>query len=163
MHPIFLDLIRHKWHANANLLTAIHRHDVASHDKELRKLLHHVLLANRYWLLLILQIDFSAEQESRISTSLDDLVARYRETERQEMDWISKPQEADTARILQTPFLPGRSFTIDQAITQVCMHSHGHRAQCATLLRSLGGVPPPMDFILWLKDRPTADWPSEAA
>jgi uncharacterized damage-inducible protein DinB len=38
------------------------------------------------------------------------------------------------------------------------MHSHGHRAQCATRLRLLGGTPPAMDFILWLKDRPVPDW-----
>ena len=43
---------------------------------------------------------------------------------------------------------------------QVAMHSLGHRAQCATRLRALGGNPPNTDFILWLKERPAADWPS---
>ena len=39
------------------------------------------------------------------------------------------------------------------------MHSYGHRAQCATRLRQLGGIPPQMDFVMWLKDRPAPDWP----
>jgi uncharacterized damage-inducible protein DinB len=39
------------------------------------------------------------------------------------------------------------------------MHSHGHRAQCAAMLRELGGTPPAMDFITWLAGRPAAEWP----
>jgi uncharacterized damage-inducible protein DinB len=37
---------------------------------------------------------------------------------------------------------------------QVCLHSHGHRAQAAKMLRRLGGEPPATDFILWLANRP---------
>jgi uncharacterized damage-inducible protein DinB len=42
---------------------------------------------------------------------------------------------------------------VAQAIVQVCMHSQGHRAQCAKMLRRLGGAPPMTDFILWLANR----------
>jgi uncharacterized damage-inducible protein DinB len=41
---------------------------------------------------------------------------------------------------------------------QVVMHSQGHRSQCATRLRQLGGTPPAMDFVLWLKERPEPEW-----
>ena len=34
---------------------------------------------------------------------------------------------------------PDRQTTLGEALTQVCLHSHGHRAQCATRLRMLGG------------------------
>jgi len=60
--------------------------------------------------------------------------------------------------MLETPFIAGSSFSISEALIQVCMHSHGHRAQCATGLGLLGGAPPAMDFILWLKEHPTPDW-----
>jgi uncharacterized damage-inducible protein DinB len=60
--------------------------------------------------------------------------------------------------LLETPFIPGRSFSVAQALTQVCFHSHGHRAQCSMRLRLLGGTPPAMDFLHWLGERPTADW-----
>jgi len=58
--------------------------------------------------------------------------------------------------LVETPFLPGSHFSVAQALTQVCLHSQGHRAQCATRLRLLGGTPPATDFILWVKDRKPA-------
>ena len=40
---------------------------------------------------------------------------------------------------------------------QVCMHSHGHRAQIAKMFRRHGGVPPMTDFIIWLVNKPAAE------
>ena len=163
MHETLHDLIRHKWYANALLLSAIHEHHTAAHDKDLRKLLHHILMANRYWLLLILKSDFVEAEELPVPETLDQLVARYKQTERDEMDYLSQFSKADADRLLQSPFLPGSSFTVDQAMAQACMHSQGHRSQCATMLRKLGGTPPPMDFIVWLKDRPAPAWPERTS
>jgi uncharacterized damage-inducible protein DinB len=153
------DLARHKGHANASLLKAIQQHEPAAQDEELRKILHHILLANRFWLLLILGIPFTFEAESRLPDSLAAVATRYRETDEQEQEWISQLRESDLARTVQTPYIPGRSFSIAEALMQVCMHSQGHRAQCAIMLRRLGGTPPATDFILWLKERPAPNWP----
>ena len=155
------DLIQHKWHANAALLEAIGQNEKAAHDEELRKLLHHILLANRFWLMLSLGRDFALEKESQVPDSLEVVAAQYRETHAQEAEWISRIQEADLARKLETKFIPGYSFSVAEGIMQICMHSHGHRAQCATRLRRLGGTPPATDFILWLKERPAPDWSLE--
>lgn len=152
------DLVDHKGYANAALLKAIRQHETAAQDPELRKLLHHIILANRFWLRLSLGLPFAVEEESRIPESLEAITAQYRETHAQEREWLSQVREPDLARILETPFIPGHSFSVAQALMQVCMHSNGHRAQCATRLRLLGGTPPGMDFILWLKERPSADW-----
>jgi len=38
-------------------------------------------------------------------------------------------------------------------LQQVCLHSHGHRAQIARIYRALGGTPPMMDFIVWVAQR----------
>jgi hypothetical protein len=35
---------------------------------------------------------------------------------------------------------------------QVALHSQGHRSQCASRVRALGGIPAPMDFVLWVRD-----------
>lgn len=158
MFVMLQDLIQHKGYANAALVKAIRRHDAAAQDEELRKTLHHIILANRFWLMLILGLPFSVEEESRTPESPEAIVALYRETHAQEMEWVSQIQEADLARMLETPFIPGYSYSVAEALMQVCMHSHGHRAQCATRLRLLGGTPPNMDFILWLKERPAPDW-----
>ncbi|HEY2109790.1 MAG TPA: DinB family protein [Candidatus Acidoferrales bacterium] len=152
--------MRHKVHANAALLKAIGEHDVAAHDVELRTLLHHVILANRFWFSLMRGDPFDTKEESRVPDSLEETVQLYRSTHTLELGWIAAIQDADLARTIETPFIPGQTFSIEQALMQVCLHSHGHRAQCATKLRQLGGIPPPMDFVLWLKDRPAPDWSS---
>ena len=105
---------------------------------------------------LFLDHSFDHGAESRLPISLQEITALYRQTHDQEIEWMAGIQESDLDRTLATPFLPDRSFSLAGAVMQVCLHSHGHRAQCATRLRMLGGDPPPMDFVLWLKDRPVA-------
>jgi len=153
MLAILRDLVRHKAFANTALLIAIRRHQAAAQDDELRKLLHHILLANRFWLMLSLELPFDRDEEARLPESLDSLAALYRKTHALELNWICGAQEADLTRVVETPFLPGSRFSVAQALMQVCMHSQGHRAQCATRLRLLGGTPPITDFILWVKTR----------
>src|SRR5215471_5779892 len=158
MIAMFKDLMQHKVHANAALLRAVRQHEKAAQDEELRKLLHHILLANRFWLQLSLGRQLDLQKESQVPSSLDVIANRYRETQAQELEWINQIQDADLERRLETPFLPGSTFSVAEGIMQICMHSHGHRAQCATRLRLLGGTPPATDFILWLKEKPSPEW-----
>lgn len=158
MLTLLHDLLQHKWTANACLLKAIGQHEKAAHDEELRKLLHHVLLANRFWFSLSAGRAFVLEEESTVPQSLEGVTTNYRETCVQESEWLSHLQESDLVRSIETPYMPGQRFSLAEVLMQVCMHSHGHRAQCATRLRLLGGTPPPLDFIVWLKDRPAPDW-----
>lgn len=151
------DLIRHKVWANASLLNAIRQHEAAARDPDLQKLLHHTILANRFWLLLSLGLPFAQEEEARVPESLEGIEALYRETHAKELEWMSSIAEADLDRRLETPLVPGLSCSIAQALLQVCMHSQGHRAQCAAKFRELGGEPPGTDFILWVKERAAID------
>jgi uncharacterized damage-inducible protein DinB len=158
------DLIAHKGHADAAVLSAIRQDAAAASDPELVELLHHVLLANRFWLLSVRGLPFDFEAESRASVSFDDLIQRFRTTQVEETAWVGGATDADLARALVNSSIPGGSCTVAQAVVQVCLHSHGHRAQCAKLFRRHGGEPPRTDFILWLAERPTAEWtiPPEA-
>jgi uncharacterized damage-inducible protein DinB len=158
MLEMLRDLIAHKGHANAALLTVIRQNEAAASDSELRELLHHILLANRFWLLSVLGLPFVSEDESRASSSVDALIQLYCRTQEQESTWLATAIEADLARVLESPLIPGGKCSVSQALMQVCMHSHGHRAQCAKLLRRHDGVPPKTDFILWLTSRPAAEW-----
>ena len=142
MLSLLQDAVRHKIYANASLLKAIREHETAARDEELRKLLHHTLLANRFWFLLTIGTPFDAEAESRIPDSLDALAGSFRETHIRELEWVSQLQESEVTRLLETPYMSGYKFSVAEAAMQVCMHSHGHRCQCATRLRLLGGVPP---------------------
>jgi uncharacterized damage-inducible protein DinB len=152
------DLIHHKGYANAALVRAIRQHPPAAQDPELRQLLHHIILANRFWLSLSRGLSFAVEEESRIPETLEAITALYRQTHQQELAWLAQIGEPELGRTLETTFLPGHRLSVAQAWLQVCMHSHGHRAQCAARLRLLGGTPPGMDFVLWLKERPAPDW-----
>jgi uncharacterized damage-inducible protein DinB len=152
------ELFQHQAYADASMLTAIRRHEIAAHDPELRTLVHHMLVAHRFWIHLSQGLHFPVEDEARVPDSLDLIATRYRETQAQEQAWLATLQESDLVRTMASPFLPGRRIAVREALVQVCMHSQGHRSQCATRLRLLGGEPPPLDFILWLKDRPAPVW-----
>lgn len=158
MLEMLRDLVAHKGHANAALLTAIQHNAAATSDPELLELLHHILLANRFWLLTVLGLPFVHEDEARRSASFDALVDRYRNSQVQEVAWIETATEGDLSRTLEDARIPNGSCSVAQALMQVCMHSHGHRAQCAKLLRRHGGVPPQTDFILWLASRANEAW-----
>jgi uncharacterized damage-inducible protein DinB len=156
------DLLRHKWHANAAYLSAVCENEAARQDEEVRKLLHHILTANRFWLFLVLGREFDRERETRVPDGLNSLAASYRETMALELEWVSRCNDAELHRQLVTPRFPGQIFTVEQVLMQVCLHSHGHRAQLAGKLRSLGGTPPATDFVLWIRERPEPEWPSSA-
>jgi len=157
------DLIAHKGSANAAILRVVGENGAAAADRELNATLHHVLLANRFWILAILGLPFAAEDESRPSRSFDELVQRYSNTQEQESRWLATAREADLTRVLRDPLIPGGKCSVAEALLQVCMHSHGHRAQIAKRLRQHGAEPPTTDFINWLTSRSAAAWPLSAA
>ncbi|HKH73905.1 MAG TPA: hypothetical protein VKA59_21245 [Vicinamibacterales bacterium] len=158
MIEMLRDLITHKAWASATLIAAVRASDTASLDDNLRVLLHHIILANRFWLFSCLNRPFAVAEEARVPDSLDAVSDLFRSTHVIEAQWISGTSESELARHLEGPLIPGGSCSIAHAYMQVCLHSQGHRSQCATRLRSLGGQPPVTDFIVWLNDRPPADW-----
>jgi uncharacterized damage-inducible protein DinB len=158
MLEMLRDLNAHKGHADAALLKAIRQTDTGASDPEILELLHHALLANRFWLLTVAGIPFDHEAEARHS-AFEALVERYSSNHAQETTWIAAATQPDLERVLVDARIPNGRCSVAQAFVQVCLHSHGHRAQCAKLLRRRGGVPPATDFILWLTDRPAAEWP----
>lgn len=158
MLEMLRDLVAHKGYADAALLKAIRRNASAASDPEVCQLLHHMLLANRFWLLTIQGFPFVHEDEARFSPSMETLSERYAGTHAAETTWLESAAEPGLARILENALIPGGRCSVSQALMQVCLHSQGHRAQCAKLLRRHGDVPPSTDFILWVTARPAADW-----
>lgn len=157
------DLVVHKGHANAAILSVVGECGAATADPDLNRLLHHVLVANRFWMLAILGLPFVYEEESRPSSSFNELVQRFSSMQEQEVMWLAAATEADLTRMLRDPLIPGGACSVAEALLQVCMHSHGHRTQIATRLRQHHAVPPVTDFIYWLTSRPAASWPLSAA
>ncbi|MGA8740592.1 MAG: DinB family protein [Terracidiphilus sp.] len=151
------ELIRHKWWANASLLDAIEQDPAAAEDEDLRRMLHHILFSNRFWFFTILGLPFVREDEMQIPANLAGVIERFKVTEHLESEWLSKASESDLERMLQTRSSRlGIDVSVMQAILQICMHTQGHRAQCASRLRALGGTPPGTDYVLWIKDQISA-------
>ena len=75
-----------------------------------------------------------------------------------QVEWLATVTESDLERIVESPLVPGGRCAVAHALTQVCLHSQGHRSQCATMLRRLGGAPPTTDFILWITKRSEPAW-----
>jgi uncharacterized damage-inducible protein DinB len=148
------DLVRHKWYADASLLAAIQRYITAAQDQQLRELLHHIILANRFWVTQILGKPFAHEEESHVPETLMQIVGLISGNPISGAGWLSQLTEAGLDRTFQTGFHSGQSFSVAQAMMQICMHSQGHRAQCATRLRSMGGVPACARFHLLAKRSP---------
>jgi uncharacterized damage-inducible protein DinB len=149
MRDTLAELLLHKSYATSVMLAAV-RGTPAADDPETVDLLHHMLLANRFWLLTVRGETFAYEEESQRSTTFDDLVARYERLRDAEHRWVMDAADGDLERVLTSPSIPGGRCTVLQAWLQVCLHTHGHRAQIATLLRRHGGQPPVTDFIAWV-------------
>ena len=145
-------LVRHKAWANTNLLHAIQQHPLAAEDEELRKMLHHILVSNRFWLFTILGRTFVREDEMQIPGNLATIIERFNEIEHLESEWLSESPDLDRTLETRSSRL-GINVSVQQAILQICMHTQGHRSQCATRLRALGGTPPGTDYVLWIKEQ----------
>jgi len=153
MLQVVTELLEHKIYANTRLLDVIRAHPVAAEDVELRTLLHHIIVSNRFWLFLVLDRLFVRAQETMRPDSLDVVDALYAETHTLEREWLARVSEQELASMVASPHWPGARFTVAQVMSQVCLHSQGHRAQCATRFRALGGEPPTLDFIKWVAEK----------
>jgi uncharacterized damage-inducible protein DinB len=117
-------------------------------------MLLHILVSNRFWLFTILERPFDREVEMLVPDTFADLIERFEETEQLESQWLSSIAESDLERTLLTRTSRlGIDVSVRDAILQTCMHTQGHRSQCATRLRALGGTPPGTDYILWIKEK----------
>ena len=152
------DLVAHKGQANALLLGAVRGNESAASDPDIIDLLQHILVANRFWVCAVRRVPFLPERETATPPSCDALVEMYRKTQEEETAWLSTATEADCVAILEHPLIPGGRCSVAQAFMQVCLHSQGHRAQLARLLRQRDIMPPQADFILWLTHRAEPEW-----
>jgi uncharacterized damage-inducible protein DinB len=157
MLKLLRDLTVHKGHANRIILEAIREHEAARQDPEILALLHHILVANRFWFLMWVGQPFVAEKELQPPDSLEALIRDYAALQSMEESWLAGLAEDDLQRVIETPHIPGGRCSVAEGVMQVCLHSHGHRAQISKMFRARGGTPPMTDFILWLARRPVPD------
>jgi uncharacterized damage-inducible protein DinB len=133
----------------------------ALEDKAIRERLLHIHLVQHAFLWIT-----GPRSESFSSKKIEDFpsmadLKTYAREGLSQLDVLLK--NASTGRLEEMIdviwFRPPAKITVAQALMQAAMHSHYHRAQNATRLRELGGVPPTTDFIVGLhKGKPAARW-----
>jgi uncharacterized damage-inducible protein DinB len=129
----------------------------AASDRDIIGLLHHILVANRFWSCAVRRAMFVPD-EMGTSPSCDALLEAYKRTHEEESAWLPAASDEDCSAVLEHPLIPGGRCSVAQAFMQGCMHSHGHRAQLVRMLRRHDVVPPQTDFILWLTTRDEPTW-----
>lgn len=161
MNSYFDELLAHQEWADAEHWRAFAGHSRALADQALYERLYHIHVVQHAFLWVMgprtspfdykKPEDFAepAALKSYGQQGLADLRKRLKSTDANSFE-----------EILEVPwFNPPLKISLRHALMQVAMHSHYHRAQNATRLRELGGVPPGTDFIIWLRDgRPEPRW-----
>ena len=145
-------LYAHQAWADAELLSAIHAHEAAENDEELRKLLNHILMVQRFFFVLLQGAPINPGELAKEPASFADLQAEFTCVHQQQSTFLAAMPEDVLTRRFEMPRM-NLSPAGRDVLLQVIMHSQGHRAQAATLLRKLGGKPPILDYILWTASR----------
>lgn len=162
MNSLLRDLYSHQAWADAEHWRAIQCNPAASQDKVIFEKLHHIHLVQHAYLRIV-----SAKGAGFKPTKpedfpgVNDLKNYARNFHNQILPFLDALKNEDLNNKIIIPWAPTPpvDITVEQALMQVIMHSHYHRAQNATRLRELGGEPPPTDFVQWLwTGRPKPDW-----
>ncbi|MGE3956924.1 MAG: 4a-hydroxytetrahydrobiopterin dehydratase [Vicinamibacterales bacterium] len=153
MLTLLRTLIAHKGDATDALLRQVLANAAATDDPEIRALLNHILVANRFWAALICGVPFDIKREVQADRAPAALPATFSAVLQQEGAWLEAASEAEVASQVAHPLIPGTSCSVAEAFMQVCLHTHGHRAQVMKMLRGHGITPEPHDFIVWLSRR----------
>ena len=156
MLTLIKNLVAHKGDATDVMVKQVLASDAATADLEIRVLCNHILVSNRFWSAAIRGVPFDVSHELKVECAPEHLSAAFRLVQDDEVAWLATAAEADCLRQIVHPLIPGGGCSVVEAFTQVCMHSHGHRAQVMKVLRRHGVEPAPHDFIEWLVGRPRA-------
>lgn len=85
---------------------------------------------------------------------LNALRTRWREVQREQVEFLQQRTAADLERLIGYENPPGTrwTYTLGQMLQHVVNHSTYHRGQVAAMLRQLGTVPPPTDYLVFFDE-----------
>ncbi len=160
MDSLIRDLLDHQLWADAEHWRVIGATAAAREDKAIRDRLHHIHQVQRFFIWAVGDRAQTPTPTTPDQFSSFDTLADYA---RGAHDVISSfRDDVADARLHESIVVPWfkdppLTLRISEALAQMAMHSHHHRAQNATRIRELGGNPPPTDLIVWYwKGRPLA-------
>lgn len=122
-------------------------------DESARRYLHHVLAAERVWLLRLRGEDSSGQP---IWPQLSHTEARSMATENREgyRRYLEDLSESDLAKQVEYVNQTGRCFrtAVVDILTHVATHGAYHRGQIARAVREAGGEPVNTDYITYVRE-----------
>ena len=167
---LFRDLYRYMEWADGSVWKVVHSSEAARDDAKLKELLHHLHMVQR--LFLAMWTDQSpvqiAQSKATDFAQLRDLEAWARPYYAEVRRFLDTADAAILTRPVVMPWIKqyeaqlGTVFAEPsgaETMFQVVNHTTHHRAQINTQLRSLGSMPPIVDYIAWVWfGRPAAAW-----
>ena len=129
-------------------------------DEDLRQRVQHMALTQAAFL-MVLRGEMVAFHADEPLPRFQELRARTRENHAAFKAFFQATAPGGLGRDLVIPWFPGPPchITVDEALTQVAMHTQHHRGQLMTRLKALGGKPQNVDYIIWAwKQRPEGRW-----
>lgn len=147
------DLYAHERWADRTLLAALAQTPSTWDDKTIRHKLNHIHKVQNFFAFVISRSGEpydSAAMFANIDSfdELRDSVARYHERMTAVLSGLSDVDLSDSV-VFRFPKQPDRPTKIADALTQLPLHGHGHRAQILLRMRDLDLERPSLDFIAW--------------
>jgi uncharacterized damage-inducible protein DinB len=162
----FRNLARHMEWADAKTWQSVRDLPAAQSDERLRYLLHHIHIVQEVYLQAWRGDPFAVTQleEYPDLLALDawarpyyprlaDFAATVDESA------FATPVDFPWAEMIKEQFGGVAPATLAESAWQVFSHTSYHRGQVAARVREIGGVPPTVDFLVWVwSGRPAPEW-----
>ena len=129
-------------------------------DDDLRQRVQHMALTESAFLMVLRDEPVVFDAGAALA-DFEDLRTRTRGNHEAFRTLFNATAPEGLARQVLIPWFPGPPclITVDEALTQVAMHTQHHRGQLMTRLKALGGKPQNVDYIIWAwKQRPEGRW-----
>lgn len=162
---ISADLLRHHieynvWatnrllHAAADLPAEELTRDFGTADRSIFDTLGHVFGAERIWLARIKEGSPAGPLVKPAATEIPQLSVEWSELHGRWREWMSSLTDEDAMQVIHYTDLKNRPWSnpLWQILLHVVNHSTHHRGQASGFIRALGKVPPPLDFIAFVRE-----------
>jgi uncharacterized damage-inducible protein DinB len=152
------ELARHMAWADATVWQAVMATPAAASDAKVVDTLHHVHLVQHIFLQAWTGAAFAVRERSEFAR-VEDIAAWGLEGHQGVLAFVERATSNELDRELRMPWAaqfeqmsmrPAASHTLGESMLQVFLHTQHHRGQVCARLREVGGVPPTIDFIVWL-------------
>lgn len=119
----------------------------------LRRTLLHILAGESVWLARWRGERETPWPDEQERTDPAEIGRRMGDTSAVRDQFLSSMDVGSTGRMVAYRDSKGSLFsaTLAEMMIQMCMHSTHHRSQAVNMIRRLGGKPPELDFMMWVR------------